>query len=315
MIRREIRRRVVYPHPREVVWRALTDREALAAWLMPNDFEPRVGHRFRFRTDPAPGFDGIVRCEVLELAPPHRMVWSWVGGPVDTRLTFELAEVPSGTELRLTHSGFVGVAPALVSVILSRGWASMLARTLPAVIERLARDRPLDGVRERKRLLARAIHLETRLPHPPSRVWRAITDGPTLGRWLMPNDLAEARVGAAFTFRMKPQAGWDGVTHCEVLELDPPRRVALAYRSRATGEKTLACAGVKDDRAKRLGRGVFSELDTVLTFTLAPDGHGTRLVLEHEGFEGVQLVIVSLVLGMGWRRVLGRLPPVLDELA
>ena len=58
-----------FPHPPEKVWRALTDPELLASWLMPNDFEPRVGHQFTFRTDPVPAhdFDGIVRCEVLEL--------------------------------------------------------------------------------------------------------------------------------------------------------------------------------------------------------------------------------------------------------
>lgn len=54
-----------YPHPRARVWRALVDPELLARWLMPNDFAPRVGHRFTFRTEPGPGFDGIVRCEVL----------------------------------------------------------------------------------------------------------------------------------------------------------------------------------------------------------------------------------------------------------
>ena len=60
------------PHPPEKVWRALTDSAVLASWLMPNDFQPRIGHRFTFRTEPVPthGFDGIVHCEVLELVPP-----------------------------------------------------------------------------------------------------------------------------------------------------------------------------------------------------------------------------------------------------
>ena len=40
------------------VWRALTEPELLADWLMPNDIKPLVGHDFTFRTDPAPGFDG-----------------------------------------------------------------------------------------------------------------------------------------------------------------------------------------------------------------------------------------------------------------
>ncbi len=29
-----------YPHPPERVWKALTDRRVLAAWMMENDFEP-----------------------------------------------------------------------------------------------------------------------------------------------------------------------------------------------------------------------------------------------------------------------------------
>ncbi len=35
-----------YPEPPEWVWRALIDPQELAAWLMPNDFLPVVGHRF-----------------------------------------------------------------------------------------------------------------------------------------------------------------------------------------------------------------------------------------------------------------------------
>jgi uncharacterized protein YndB with AHSA1/START domain len=42
-------REVFHPHPREQVWAALVDPKALGLWLMPNDFEPRVGHAFTFR--------------------------------------------------------------------------------------------------------------------------------------------------------------------------------------------------------------------------------------------------------------------------
>src|SRR5215470_6773811 len=55
------------PYPVARVWRALTDAELLARWLMPNDFELELGHRFMFRTAPMPavGFDGVIHCEVL----------------------------------------------------------------------------------------------------------------------------------------------------------------------------------------------------------------------------------------------------------
>ncbi len=47
-MRREIRLDIIYPHPPERIWKALTDSRSLAKWLMPNDFQPRLGHRFRF---------------------------------------------------------------------------------------------------------------------------------------------------------------------------------------------------------------------------------------------------------------------------
>jgi uncharacterized protein YndB with AHSA1/START domain len=83
MVKADIDLTIIYPHPIDQVWAALTSADALASWLMPNDFQPVVGHRFTFRTKPAPGFDGIVRCQVLELDPPRRIAWSQAGGKID----------------------------------------------------------------------------------------------------------------------------------------------------------------------------------------------------------------------------------------
>ncbi len=58
---------------------------------------------------------------------------------------------------------------------------------------------------------------------------------------------------------------------------------------------------------------MFAELDTVLSFTLIakPDG-GTTLKLDHTGFKGFKLVLVSFIMGMGWKKsVLPRLGPTL----
>lgn len=60
--RSRIAQEIVYPHPPAAVRRGLTDRAALASWLMPSDFAPEVGHRFPLTARPAPGFDGVVRC-------------------------------------------------------------------------------------------------------------------------------------------------------------------------------------------------------------------------------------------------------------
>ena len=66
--------------------------------------------------------------------------------------------------------------------------------------------------------MQRRIRIQRVLPHPVSRVWQALTDRRTLGEWLMENDFSPV-IGHQFTFRMKPQRGWDGITHCEVIEL------------------------------------------------------------------------------------------------
>ena len=123
-----------YPFPRAQVWAALTDADQLAAWLMPNDFQPKAGHRFTFRTKPAPGFDGIVHSEVLDIVEPERLVISWRGGGLDTRVSFELAESAGGTILTLRHEGFRGLSNAVPRFVLGLGWADLIGKKLPAFI-------------------------------------------------------------------------------------------------------------------------------------------------------------------------------------
>ena len=58
-----------------VVWEYLTQAELISQWLMENDFQPVVGHDFRFQTKPVPSlnFDGIVYCRVVEIVPLKRL--------------------------------------------------------------------------------------------------------------------------------------------------------------------------------------------------------------------------------------------------
>ena len=136
-MRRDLKFEAMYPHPPERVWRALTDRAALAQWLMENDFEPRLGHQFTFRTKPAPGFDGIVHCEVTELEPPRRLAYTWKGGKIDTTVSFALEAVEGGTRLVLEHRGFTGAGGMMVSFILGSGWKKMVEKKLPEAVARL----------------------------------------------------------------------------------------------------------------------------------------------------------------------------------
>src|SRR5689334_1676155 len=87
------------------------------------------------------------------------------------------------------------------------------------------------------------IRIQRILPYPQLAVWHAIGDATTLGSWFMPTNF-KPEPGYEFTFQMKPQRGWDGTTHCQVIVLEPPNKVAFTYRGRASAEKTLACAGI-----------------------------------------------------------------------
>jgi uncharacterized protein YndB with AHSA1/START domain len=141
-MKRTLRLSQDYPHPPELVWRVLTEPALIGEWLMDNDFAPVVGHTFTLRTRPAPGFDGIVHCEVLSLAPPHAMRWSWRGGPIDTVVSFTLSPVPvgavEGTRLAVEQTGFAGLAPVLVSFILGAGNRGIYRDRLPRLLETLS---------------------------------------------------------------------------------------------------------------------------------------------------------------------------------
>ena len=143
----------------------------------------------------------------------------------------------------------------------------------------------------------------------------ALTDAKILGSWFMENNI-EPHLGHYFTFRMAPQKGWDGITHCEITAINPQKHIAFTYQGEATGEKALACAGIHSDKADKLTKGIFTKLDTVLSFTLEPTCGGTVLSLEHSGYKGLKLVLVSLIMQMGWKKQLNKkLPRVLEKMA
>ncbi|MFI7430624.1 SRPBCC domain-containing protein [Micromonospora sp. NPDC049836] len=129
-------------HPPRKVWRALTDSDLLARWLMPNDFRPVPGHRFTFRTTPRPrqGFDGVVHCEVLELDEPRRLRWAWRGGRLDTVVSWSLVPEGRGTRLFLEHSGFDPDDPVQrrTFTLLDGGWRSHVWPRLEHVLTDLA---------------------------------------------------------------------------------------------------------------------------------------------------------------------------------
>jgi|SRR5579863_654397 len=100
VIEREMR------HPPEKVWRALTQGPLIAEWLMSNDFQPIVGHRFQFRATPVQNWNGIIDSEVLVVEANSRLSYGWVSMGLETVVTWTLTPTAGGTLLRMEQSGF-----------------------------------------------------------------------------------------------------------------------------------------------------------------------------------------------------------------
>ncbi|MEZ5865524.1 MAG: SRPBCC domain-containing protein [Geminicoccaceae bacterium] len=134
--------------------------------------------------------------------------------------------------------------------------------------------------------VTREVVVEEEFPHAPATIWKTLTTGELIGRWLMaPTGFAPVQ-GRRFTFQTRPAGAWDGVIHCQVLEVIPNERLAYSWRGgHATNE------------------GYGAPLDTVVTWTLTPTPNGTRLRLVHAGFVVPRNASALETMGKGWRKV------------
>ena len=107
-MQKEIKHTFYYAQTPQEIWEYLTKPELMEQWLMPSDFQPIVGHHFRF-TNPNGTF---VVCEVLEVKPFTDLAYVWKNDwsktktPYSSKVCWTLAPVEDGTELLLVHSGF-----------------------------------------------------------------------------------------------------------------------------------------------------------------------------------------------------------------
>jgi len=101
-----------------------------------------------------------------------------------------------------------------------------------------------------------SVVVERDIPHPPEKVWRALTQQHLIAEWLMANDF-EPVVGRKFRLRWENN-GMSGVIDSELLAMEPPRSLSMTWNSMG--------------------------VDTVVTFTLTPTAGGTHLKMEQAGF-------------------------------
>jgi uncharacterized protein YndB with AHSA1/START domain len=95
-----------FPHPPGKIWRALTQSPVIEEWLMKNDFQPVVGHRFQLRPTPMPNWNGVIDCEVLVVEADTRLSYSWNALGLESVVTWTLTPSGSGTHLRMEQAGF-----------------------------------------------------------------------------------------------------------------------------------------------------------------------------------------------------------------
>jgi uncharacterized protein YndB with AHSA1/START domain len=94
------------PYPPEKIWRALTEGALIKQWLMENDFQPVVGHSFKFRSTPVPNWDGIIDSQVMVVEPNKKLSYSWGTMGMESAVTWTLTRTGTGTHVRMEHSGF-----------------------------------------------------------------------------------------------------------------------------------------------------------------------------------------------------------------
>lgn len=133
----------------------------------------------------------------------------------------------------------------------------------------------------------RSVVVERELPHSPEKIWRALTQPHLIEEWLMKSDFKPV-VGHRFNLKGE----WGGVLDCEVLTLEPNKKLAYTW-----------------DFAHK---DAAFNLKSVVTFTLTPTRTGTHLRMEQEGFRSDQKQAFGGA-HLGWKQNFDKLEAVLTR--
>jgi uncharacterized protein YndB with AHSA1/START domain len=135
-------------------------------------------------------------------------------------------------------------------------------------------------------------------PHAPEVIWRTLTTGVLVGRWLRMTPCGfEPVVGNRFTYQTTPAGAWDGVIHCEVLDVVRNERFVYSWKGGDTSND-----------------GAYgSKLDTIVTLTLERTDRGTRLRVVHAGFAIPRNEIAYRGMSKGWSQVVRTIGTIADE--
>lgn len=143
----------------------------------------------------------------------------------------------------------------------------------------------------------REIVVDQVFPHTLDVVWKTLTSPQMMGRWLRMQPVGfEPVVGTRFTYQTTPGGEWDGVIHCQVLEVTPNQRLVYAWQG---------------GHERNVGYG--ARLDTVVTFVLSAVEAGTRLRMVHAGFVLPKNETAFNGMSEGWKTVIERIDALSSE--
>lgn len=127
----------------------------------------------------------------------------------------------------------------------------------------------------------RSVMVEREFPHPPEKIWRALTQPHLIDEWLMKNDFKPDR-----GHRFNLSANW-GAVEGQVLESEPAKKLSYSWNTK--------------------------DLESVVTWTLTPTENGTVLRMVQTGFEPHQEAYYSGAT-TNWPRFLEALDAVLNRM-
>jgi uncharacterized protein YndB with AHSA1/START domain len=128
---------------------------------------------------------------------------------------------------------------------------------------------------------ALSVVVEREIPHPPEKIWRALTQPHLMAEWLMKNDFKPA-----VDHRFKFSADW-GSVDCQVLTVEPNKTLSYTWDAHGLG--------------------------SVVTWNLTPTSTGTHLRMEQSGFRADQKQAYQGA-QMGWPRFFAAMEQVLARL-
>ena len=224
----------IFDSPAPLVWRALTETEAMRRWYFDmKGFQPVVGTEFQFSAG-CSGVSYVHLCKVTEVIPEQKIAYTWryEGYAGNSLVTFELFPEGKRTRLKLTHEGLESFPSTAMFARknFNDGWTQIIGSSLKDYL--VAADREFIVSRD--------------FAAPRELVWQAMTDPKHVVNWWGPRGFSCAiekidfHVGGVWKQVMRGPDGTKYFNEHVFQEIVEPERIVMSH-----GGKREDGAGVR----------------------------------------------------------------------